>query len=174
MRWDEIGGTDGWSAAPLSCCRPGAGVLREQQQSSVHGGAGPVGEVHWQTRDIWPEQTSCCAAAGHGCTVRRPRAPALYYSSSVSLKQTKVAYPLDYVLGFDLCCKSDSAPPTLTVKSNMTCCVRSEERCFFIFLKLLIQCDNTHPQFTPEVYFLVQAPFGLSWFHSVMHCTAVL
>lgn len=48
----------------------GAGVLWQWQPSPVHGGAGVVGKVHRQTRDFWITQTSCCVAAGDGCTVR--------------------------------------------------------------------------------------------------------
>lgn len=92
---------DGCSAALLSWFCPGAGVLWEQQQPAVHSGAGPLGEVHRQTRDIWPEQTSCGAAAGHGCTVRRRTCSrSLLFPISVTAfteakTKKKVLYPLD-------------------------------------------------------------------------------
>lgn len=32
----------------------GAGVLWQRQQSSVYCSAGLVGEIYWQTRNLWP------------------------------------------------------------------------------------------------------------------------
>uniref|UniRef100_A0A4W5PTR2 Uncharacterized protein n=1 Tax=Hucho hucho TaxID=62062 RepID=A0A4W5PTR2_9TELE len=45
------------------------------QQPAVHGGAGSVGEVHWQTRDLQPAQTSSSTASGNGCTSREGGGP---------------------------------------------------------------------------------------------------
>lgn len=84
----------------------------------------------------WTDELRCCCWAWlHGKT---------QHMQSISIipvqhhgvrwnknKKKKVLYPLDWVSGFDICCKSDSATPTLTAKSNVSRCVTGRREVLF-------------------------------------------